>query len=270
MNQTKSVSILGCGWLGFPLAQQLLALGYGVRGSTTSPEKLQGFKEAGISPFLLNFNANADWDTLLPDFLVADFLVIAIPPGRTDERRLAFRQIFEVLEKVIIDAPIKQVVLISSTSIYGEHNTEVDEETLAQPTEPSGLLMLEIEQKIARMGKAYSLVRMAGLIGPGRHPGRFFAEKKGIPNGLAPVNLIHQVDAVNATLFIIENNQTGIINACAPSHPSRADFYTLAAQKAGLVSPQFLLNLTSWKQVNSTRLAKANFQFKYPDLTACI
>lgn len=270
MNQTKSVSILGCGWLGFPLAQQLVALGYGVKGSTTSPEKLQGFKEAGISPFLLNFNTNEDCETLLYDFLAADVLVIAIPPGRTDERRIAFRQIFEVLAKAISNTAIKQLILISSTSVYGEHNTQVDEETPAQPTEPSGLLMLEIEQKIAQMGKPYSLLRMAGLIGPGRHPGRFFAEKKDIPNGLAPVNLIHQDDAVNATLFIIENNQTGIINACAPGHPSRADFYTLAAQKAGLLPPQFLLNLNAWKQVNSTRLAKANFQFKYPDLTAFI
>ncbi len=266
MNRIKSVSILGCGWLGYPLAQKLLDLGYLVKGSTTSPEKLVVFKEAGISPFLLNFNANEDWDTLLQDFLVADVLVIAIPPGRTDERRTAFRQIFEVLAKAINNTTFKQLILISSTSVYGEHNTQVDEETPAQPTEPSGVLVLEIEQKIAQMGKPYCLLRMAGLIGPGRHPARFFAGKKDIPNGLAPVNLIHLDDAVNAALFIIKNAQTGIINACAPSHPSRADFYTLAAQKAGQISPQFQCNLTSWKQVNSTRLTAQGFCFQHPDL----
>lgn len=33
-----TVSILGCGWLGLPLAEQLLAEGYSVKGSTTRAE----------------------------------------------------------------------------------------------------------------------------------------------------------------------------------------------------------------------------------------
>ena len=33
-----TVAILGCGWLGLPLAKHLLAQGHRVLGTTTSPE----------------------------------------------------------------------------------------------------------------------------------------------------------------------------------------------------------------------------------------
>ena len=44
------ISILGCGWLGFPLAKALLSKGLSVKGSTTSSEKLATLEKAGITP----------------------------------------------------------------------------------------------------------------------------------------------------------------------------------------------------------------------------
>jgi len=41
-----------------------------------------------------------------------------------------------------------------------------------------------------------TVIRLAGLIGPGRNPARFFAGKTNIPNGNAPVNLIHLDDCI--------------------------------------------------------------------------
>ena len=37
----KIIGILGCGWLGLPLAQQLVEDGHIVRGSTTQNSKLE-------------------------------------------------------------------------------------------------------------------------------------------------------------------------------------------------------------------------------------
>jgi 3-hydroxyisobutyrate dehydrogenase-like beta-hydroxyacid dehydrogenase len=45
------ISILGCGWLGLPLAKSLLAKSYEVKGSTTSENKLEVLINAGILPF---------------------------------------------------------------------------------------------------------------------------------------------------------------------------------------------------------------------------
>jgi 3-hydroxyisobutyrate dehydrogenase-like beta-hydroxyacid dehydrogenase len=47
------VSILGCGWLGLPLAKALVAENYTIKGSTTTPAKLDLLKEEDIEPFLI-------------------------------------------------------------------------------------------------------------------------------------------------------------------------------------------------------------------------
>ena len=48
-----NISILGCGWLGVPLAKALLEKGFSVNGSTTSTEKISTLENAEISPFLI-------------------------------------------------------------------------------------------------------------------------------------------------------------------------------------------------------------------------
>jgi 3-hydroxyisobutyrate dehydrogenase-like beta-hydroxyacid dehydrogenase len=52
----KQISILGCGWLGFPLAKSLHQKGFRVYGSTTSVEKISVFENAGITPFSLRLS----------------------------------------------------------------------------------------------------------------------------------------------------------------------------------------------------------------------
>lgn len=130
--------------------------------------------------------------------------------------------------------------------------------------------MFEVEQLIAHWDVASLCIRFGGLIGPERHPGRFFAGKQNIANGLAPVNLIHLDDALRVIETGIIHQQTGILNACAPSHPARNEFYSLAAQKAGLALPTFIAEMQSWKQVKSSRLQSLKFTFIYPDLMACL
>lgn len=49
------VSILGCGWLGFPLAKKLIEIGFEVKGSTTTENKLAVLKSNKIAPYLLSF-----------------------------------------------------------------------------------------------------------------------------------------------------------------------------------------------------------------------
>ena len=55
----KQISILGCGWLGLPLAKALLENGFLVKGSTTSVEKLSVLENSGIHPFLIALESNS-------------------------------------------------------------------------------------------------------------------------------------------------------------------------------------------------------------------
>ena len=46
----EKMAILGCGWLGLPLAKYFTSKGYIVKGSTTSIEKIEILKSFSIEP----------------------------------------------------------------------------------------------------------------------------------------------------------------------------------------------------------------------------
>lgn len=258
-----TVGILGCGWYGLALAKALIAKGAAVNGSTTSPDKLEKLSSEGINPFLIDLTA--DDTTYSPDFFASDVLVIAIPPKSRSGEGTEYVPKLQRVISAIIQHGVKKIILISSTGVYADQNLELNELSEPKPNTPSGLILLEAEE-LFRQQTAFktTIIRFGGLIGPGRDPGRFFAGKKDIPNGLAPVNMIHQDDCIGLTLAIIDKDAFGYtLNACTPHHPPKFAFYTQAAAKAGLVLPGFLQELKEWKIISSVNMEPVTgYQFK--------
>jgi len=265
-----TISILGCGWYGIALGKALVKQGFAVNGSTTSPEKMKSISDAGLLPYVVQIGTDSEhFDS---KFFQCDVLVISIPPrfrkGETADYLPKIRNIIKAIEKY----KISKVIYISSTGVYGDHNSEVNELSAPAPDTESGRVLLEAE-KIFQSQIAFktTILRFGGLIGPERHPGRFFAGKKDIPNGKAPVNLIHLDDCVGISIAIIQQNAFGyLFNACSPHHPQKAEFYRQAALQAGLAAPEFIDELTSWKIVNSINIpAVLHYQFvadNWPDI----
>ena len=55
LNASKNrIGILGCGWLGLPLAKKLIKKNFLVKGSTTSINKIDELKENDIDPYLIH------------------------------------------------------------------------------------------------------------------------------------------------------------------------------------------------------------------------
>ncbi|WP_293306205.1 SDR family oxidoreductase [Pedobacter sp. UBA5917] len=246
----QNISILGCGWFGLALAKRLISLNYTVKGSTTSEEKLPTLQAESIQPYLVNFTA----EEIIADgtFFDADTLFICIPPKRNSTEFHDYPQkIKSILEAAKNKS--KHVVLISSTSVYSDENKTVNENSETNPDTDSGKVVLAAELLFKGISpNNYTIIRFAGLIGPDRNPGRFFAGKSNVPNGLAPVNLIHQTDAVGIAVKILEQQAFGrIYNACLPKHPAKMDFYTNAAKATGLELPQFIAEKKDWKIVES-------------------
>ncbi|NCD70218.1 SDR family oxidoreductase [Mucilaginibacter agri] len=262
----KTVSILGCGWYGKALGLALLKEGFTVKGSTTSSEKLTDFAAIGIKPYLINLSAEGiAYD---PDFFDCDVLIISIPPNIRKTSGDDFIQKIERLIEVIKKHQAAQVIYISSTGVYGDDQGVVDEQTIPQPDTESGKIMYEAEKLLQQAsGFKITVIRFGGLVGPNRHPGRFFAGKKDIPNGQSPVNLIHLDDAVCITLSLIAKQAYGhVFNACSPDHPHKADFYRMATQHFGAELPQFKDELISSKVVNCLNANKVlKYKFKVTD-----
>jgi nucleoside-diphosphate-sugar epimerase len=258
-----TISILGCGWLGKALGSDLSQKGYSIFGSTTRKEKCDELRAAGIAPFVINFQPQVTGDHV-EEFFKRDVLVISIPPkiksGGTEN---FVKQMVHVRES-IRRYQTSKVVFISSTSVYADLNKVVYEED-ADPSSP----LMEAE-KIFQNHPDFQVVilRFAGLVGPGRHPGRFLAGKKNLRGGNNPVNIIHQQDCIEIIRKIISGDiWNEIFNACADQHPAKKDFYSVASKLLQLDPPEFIdEGDTPFKIISAEKLKQTfSYQFQYPD-----
>ena len=241
------ISILGCGWLGFPLAKTFLEKGFKVKGSTTSEDKLSVLKNEGIAAFKIALSEDKI-DGNIADFLnVSEILIIDIPPKLRKQESESFVDKIQNLIPFIEKSSVKNVIFISSTSVYGEKNTVVSEQTPTNPDTESGKQLVTTE-KLLQTNQHFktTVVRFGGLIGEDRNPVRSFAGKINIDNPNKPINFIHQKDCNGIILKIIETktyNET--FNAVAPFHPTRKEYYTQKAVELNLVPPEFINDKSS-------------------------
>ncbi|BAX82231.1 Rossmann-fold NAD(P)-binding domain-containing protein [Labilibaculum antarcticum] len=269
MNKTlykpeKTISILGCGWLGLPLAKFFIKNGYSVKGSTPTPEKISILAENGIIPYriLLNPEINTDFDA---DFFNSEIIVVNFPPKRREDIEEFHPQQFKALIEQVRLSSIKKLIFISSTSVYANLNRIVTEADNQISEKNSGKALRVVENMLlAQDDFKTSIIRFGGLIGYDRKPGRFFSKMKNAVEGDTPVNLIHQDDCIGIISHVIENGLWGeTYNACCPEHPTRKEFYIKAAKSGGFELPQFVANKSTFKIISSAKLEKTNYKFKY-------
>jgi nucleoside-diphosphate-sugar epimerase len=273
----KQISILGCGWLGLPLAESLMEKGFLVKGSTTSSEKLSVIENLGIQPYLLALESNnvsGDIETFLQG---SETLIIDIPPKLRGNSNENFVGKIATLIPFIEKSKIENVLFVSSTSVYGDTPTalSVTEETKTCPETESGRQLVAVEQLLqTNIHFKTTILRFGGLIGEDRHPIRFLAGRKNLENPKAPINLIHQTDCIGIIMTILRQAQNDkwewneTFNAVAPFHTSREAYYTQKAIDLGLDLPEFNdESPTFGKTILSTKVENVlGYTFSKPNL----
>lgn len=269
LNNQTTISILGAGWLGLPFGKKLVELGYLVKGSSTNAKKLAKIEAAGINGFLLKVDEGIQGDNR-EDFFACDLLFINIPPRRSNPNIIYdYPQQIDTILRKAEQQQVPKCIFISSTGVYSDHNQIAREEELLHPEKNSGKALVKAEALVRQTKNIQStILRLAGLTGPGREPGRFLAGKRNLSNGEAPVNLVHLDDCIGILIEIIKQDKFGeVFNVCADEHPLRKDFYPMQAQKLGLVSPTFLENEKADFKIVSNKKVKEDlgYTFIWPD-----
>ena len=250
----KTISILGSGWLGLPLAKHLVMMGNRVNASTTSESRLSELTSRKVEPFIIDISKLS---SNINTFLQANVLIINIPSKNID----GFSDLINEIHK----SEIKKVLFVSSTSVYKSSDKVITEHgDLAD----SNLVTIE---NLFRSNSHFSttIVRFAGLMGYNRHPGRFFPQGRAIPNPKGVVNMIHQDDCIAILNRIIEMEiWNDIFNACADQHPTRRAFFSKAALELDLPIPDFLENsVNKFKCISNEKLKSyLKYEFIYPDI----
>lgn len=264
------ISILGCGWLGLPLALSLLER-HEVKGSTTTSSKLTELEDAGIESYMITLNPELECDDC-SSFWQSDLLVLNIPPGRGRDDIVEYHaaQIKSVIGEVL-SSPIKRVVFVSSTSVYPALSGVVKENDAipGNAGRESGNALLKAESMLSGE-KAFetTIVRFGGLYGYDRHPAKYLAGRKHLDKAKAPVNLIHRDDCIGIIKQIIEENINGeVFNAVSDGHPPRKMYYTHTARSLGLEPPTFKKDDgKNYKVVSNHKLRHAlNYRFIHPN-----
>lgn len=259
----KTVSVLGCGWFGMPLARRLVADGHTVLGSTTDPAKLPEIRKTGARAFTVRIEPERPPGA--GEFFRSGVVVVNFPPERRDDIAARLAGQTETLVRALEAGGAEFVVFISSTSVYADLGRVVTEDDFLEgtPSKQSGIALRAMEQTLAAADFDLTVVRFAGLIGADRDPRRFLKKRAAANRPDIPVNLIHRDDCVEITARIIKDDIRGeTFNAVCDGHPLRSEFYRREADVAGTEAPAFEKG-RKWKIVSGEKLKKAlNYRYQ--------
>ncbi len=265
---TKQISIIGCGWLGLPTAEYFIGKGYSIKGTTTSTDKMALLKSAGIDSYSVKLSDGQIEGDVAACLSNSTTLILNIPPGLRKDSKKDFVGDMALLLPFIEQSTIKQLLFISSTSVYADDESLpiITETMIPDPDTASGSQLLAAEA-LFKKSKHFdtTILRFAGLIGPDRHPATFLSGKNDLKNPDAPVNLIHRIDCIQIMYNIIHGNHWNqTYNASSSPHPTRSDYYTSICRSRGLPIPKFrTTSISIGKQINSNRLIEdLNYEFE--------
>ncbi len=237
--KNEILCLIGCGWLGKPLANFLSKKNYPVTATATgktAPESLVD----GIS--YIDFDLTKS-QSLPLEIAKADVLIYTIPP-------LELSVIKNFFDKIPVD---KKIIFTSSISVYGKNTGATDETAALDPANTSSPLLLETEVYLKQRFSKLTILRLGGLYGEERHPVYFLAGKKNIKTGEEFLHLAHQDDCIQAINAVIERGQWGeIFNIVSDLRVTKKEYYLAMAAKLSLPIPEYDQTV---KDSNPTRIS---------------
>lgn len=257
--------IIGCGYVGLPVAHQWLEQGHTVSALTRSETRVTEFKRLGIKPILGDITQPESLKKL-PD---AETVLYAV--GFDRSANLSRHEIYVTgLDHVLAEIKdrTRKIIYLSSTSVYGQSAGEwVDEASVCEPQRENGQICLEAEQLFEKHGllpaEEHSksttavILRLAGIYGPQRLLARMEQIKAGELLAGRPdawLNLIHITDIINAILKCDTDIQLESHYLVSDNRPiTRQEYYETLAQLLNAPFPRFAVNEPDQPALKSNR-----------------
>ncbi|MFT7578448.1 MAG: nucleoside-diphosphate-sugar epimerase [Myxococcota bacterium] len=277
----RHLLIVGCGYSGTVLAQRTSFKGIPTIGTTRSEQRAHVIRTRGAQPVLFD---GTNYDALRRFRGRLAGIVYSIPPRMTPDGDAPYEDATAEFMQHIADWGVAHFVYISSTSVYGDKGgATVTESSETTPDSPRGKARLAIEAQVLAGPVSASVIRPAGIYGPGRSQLHRIAKGayKLVGDGDAYTNRIHVVDLAALIEAALRRAEPGAIYLGTDTAPTTqkavvdhiVETYGLPAPPAMpldearvRLSKNVLAMIRGSKQLDPTQtLADLKVRLRYPD-----
>ena len=268
---STDILIVGCGDLGVALGWQLVAAGHGVAGVRRSNASLPCGMQL-VQADVTQPSTLAELATLRPSILV---YCVAADAQTDDSYRLHYVEGLRNVLGALSTAPsLRHVFFVSSTRVYGQTDSLIDERIPAQPEDFGGHRLLEAEALLAGLASPATTLRLSGIYGPGRtRLLRLAADPAAWPRDNSWTNRIHRDDAAAFIAFlanrVLDGGEVAPCYIVTDGHPAPQHevLHWLAAQ-LGHPTTAALPPAGGGKRLDNATLRASGFRLRYPDYRA--
>jgi nucleoside-diphosphate-sugar epimerase len=265
-----NVAIIGCGYVGYAVAQYWQQkLNFFVSATTTSPERVPVLESVAQRVTVTQGN---DLDSLKSVLHNQDAVLLSVGAKGADVYEETYLQTAKSLVSVLGQIPsVKQLIYTGSYAVYGDRNgVWVDEETPLAPANLNAQILRKTEDVLLSASNEnlrVCILRLGGIYGPGRELVKIFNRYSGTTrpgNGEDITNWIHLDDIVGAVEFARNQRLEGIYNLVDDAHLTSREMLDSLFEKHNLpkviwdTSVKSIRPYNAW--VSNEKIKEAGYQ----------
>jgi nucleoside-diphosphate-sugar epimerase len=271
--ELMNVAIIGCGYVGKPVARRWLEQGLTVTATTTRSERVSELQPVANQVVVLR---GSDEARLRETLAGQTCVLVSVAGGRQNGYKETYLDTAQTLAALLPQVPsVEQLIYTSSFSVYGDHGGDwVTEEVSVKPASDNAEVLAQTEQVLLAMahpGLKVCVLRLGGIYGPGRELARIYGRWAGTTRpgaGAEWSNWIHLDDIVGAIEFAQGQRLSGIYNLVQDEILPVRELVEQVCKTSGMPAVTWDASQPSDRpynvRVSNQKLKAAGYRFSHP------
>ncbi|MEH2366235.1 SDR family oxidoreductase [Nostoc sp.] len=271
-----NVAIIGCGYVGYQVAQYWQQnMNFVVSVTTTSSERVPALESVSQRAVVTCGN---DIDSLKSVLHNQDVVLLSVGAKNREVYEETYLQTAQTLVSCLQQIKsVKQLIYTGSYAVYGDRNgVWVDEETPLAPPNLNAQILRKTEEVLLSASSEnlrVCIFRLGGIYGTGRELLKIFGRYSGTTrpgNGEDITNWVHLDDIVGAIEFARHRRLQGIYNLVDDAHLTSRDLLDSLFEKHNLPKVKWDTSIKSTRPYNAwvsnEKLKEAGYELIHPQM----